>query len=84
MMISGLTSSGYDLHVIVGLAIACVFGKRWFLPVALAAFGKELFDFVDYGRPDFWDAFYTLMGGFIKIKLWHIHRNHYYWRRRDR
>ena len=69
-MIISLTASAYELHVIVGLAIACIFGKHWFWPVALAAVGKEMFDFVDYGRPDFFDAFFTILGGIIKTRVY--------------
>lgn len=37
--------------------------------VLLAAAGKEAKDYLDYGRPDFKDAVYTIVGGVVGIIL---------------
>ena len=51
-LIISLTASAYELHVVAGLAIACIF------------------DFVDYVRPDFFDAFFTILGGIINTRVY--------------
>ena len=42
----------------------------WVLCAVLAAaIGKEFKDYLDYGRPDWKDAVYTIVGGLVGIVL---------------
>ncbi len=62
----------YDktLHFAAGAAISLaagvLIGPIWGLAAAIAAgIYKEIYDYVDYGRPDVWDAVATAAGGLL-------------------
>ncbi|NRA85797.1 MAG: hypothetical protein HRU28_00085 [Rhizobiales bacterium] len=67
MNILGFMKHDKQLHLLGGGCVAGVFlslGLTWAYAAVLAfGFGKELIDYLDYGKFDFWDAVVTLLGG---------------------
>lgn len=73
-IVSKLASIPTDklLHFIAGILIAAFValviptGRLWcVVPVVVAAFGKEVYDEIDYGGFDWVDLCYTVVGGLI-------------------
>ena len=62
------------LHLLVGFALGLIGaisldGLYVLLPVIIFAVGKEVRDYLDYGKFDFYDMFLTLVGGWLGVMI---------------
>lgn len=67
-MIPSLTPQAYEMHLLAGLLIAWLAGRRWWWVLILLALAKEGFDTWLHGKPDILDIIFTLIGG-VTYKL---------------
>ena len=66
------------LHFIMGLLFVALIATIFpniapcaFLASIIVGFGKEVYDFIDYGKFDFADFYFTVFGGLIiQILIW--------------
>ena len=62
----GISREAYELHFFIGAVVAIATGRRWMIWVIALAIGKELADFLQHGKPDLFDIFFTGLGGIIR------------------